>query len=191
MMTRHSLIYVGSRAVAAALNMASVAVFTRLAPTETYGAYLYVLSWSLVLYGATCQWPRFAFFALYDEAKDSMQVATMVRMLAGSVLLAGVGAALCAAAGLISHQAAFVILCLTFSTTVFEGSNEVARTHLKAGIVAAATLSRSVLIIGLGSAALYWTGDPLDLALAIAAANTFAALPTALSVVPMLGAGRA
>ena len=46
--------------VALGLNMASVAVFTRLAPVESYGTYLYVLSWALVLYGATCQWPKFA-----------------------------------------------------------------------------------------------------------------------------------
>ena len=44
MIARHSLIYVGSRGFAAALNMASVAVFTRLAPVESYGTYLYVLA---------------------------------------------------------------------------------------------------------------------------------------------------
>ena len=33
---------------------------TRLAPVETYGLYLLILSWALVLYGATCQWPKFA-----------------------------------------------------------------------------------------------------------------------------------
>src|SRR6478752_7306161 len=135
MIARHSLIYVGSRGFAAALNMASVAVFTRLAPVESYGTYLYVLSWALVLYGATCQWPKFAFFALYDEAREPAQVGTVVRILGGTLLLAGLGSALAAAFGLMPARMAAAILALAFGTTLFEGSTEIARTRLRAGAV--------------------------------------------------------
>jgi O-antigen/teichoic acid export membrane protein len=178
MIARHSLIYFSSRGFAAALNMASVAVFTRLAPAETYGTYLYVMSWALVLYGATCQWPRFAFFALYDEARAPAQVGTMVRLLAGMLVLAGLIAGLAAFLDLISPAAAWAIALLTAGTTLFEGTIEIARTRLRAGIVAASVLTRAVLMLLLGSLALHLTGDPLDLAIAVAAANAFGALPS-------------
>ena len=159
MIARHSLIYVGSRGFAAALNMASVAVFTRLAPVESYGTYLYVLSWALVLYGATCQWPKFAFFALYDEAREPAQVGTVVRILGGTLLLAGLGSA---------------------------GSTEIARPRLRAGAVAASVMSRAVLILALGSLALHLSQDPLHLACAVAAANALASLPAAATIAPMM-----
>ncbi|MCJ2011332.1 lipopolysaccharide biosynthesis protein [Methylobacterium sp. J-076] len=189
MIARHSLIYVGSRGVAAALNMASVAVFTRLAPAQEYGTYLYLMSWALVLYGATCQWPKFAFFALYEEARAQAQIGTVVRILGGSLLLAGLAAWLAAALGLIAAPAAGAIVALAVGFTLFEGSTEVARTRLKAGAVAAAVLCRAVLMLALGSAVLRATGDPLDLALAIAAANALGALPTLVTMAPMLRGG--
>lgn len=186
MIARHSLIYVGSRGFAAALNMASVAVFTRLAPVESYGTYLYVLSWALVLYGATCQWPKFAFFALYDEAREPAQVGTVVRILGGTLLLAGLGSALAAALGLMPARMAAAILALAFGTTLFEGSTEIARTRLRAGAVAASVMSRAVLILALGSAALHLSQDPLHLAFAVAAANALASLPAAATIAPMM-----
>lgn len=186
MIARHSLIYVGSRGFAAALNMASVAVFTRLAPVEIYGSYLYVVSWALVLYGATCQWPKFAFFALYDEARAPAQVGTVVRILGGTLLLAGLGSAFAVALGLVSAATAAAILALAFGTTLFEGATEIARTRLKAGAVAASVMSRAVLILGLGSLALYLSGDALHLAFAVAAANALAALPAAATTAPLI-----
>ena len=186
MIARHSLIYVGSRGVAAALNMASVAVFTRLAPTEIYGSYLYLLSWALVLYGATCQWPKFAFFALYDEARASAQIGTVVRLLGGSLLLAAAAAGLAALTGLISPQAAGAILLLAVGFVLFEGSTEIARTRLAAGAVAAAVLCRAVLMLALGSAVLKATGSPVDLAMAIAAANALGALPSLVTIAPLM-----
>lgn len=186
MIARHSLIYVGSRGFAAALNMASVAVFTRLAPVESYGTYLYILSWALVLYGATCQWPKFAFFALYDEAREPAQVGTVVRILGGTLMLAGLGSGLAVAVGLVHLKMAAAILALAFGTTLFEGSTEIARTRLKAGAVAASVMSRAVLMLTLGSTALHVSGDPVHLALAIAAANALGALPAALTTAPMM-----
>ena len=186
MIARHSLIYVGSRGFAAGLNMASVAVFTRLAPVESYGTYLYVVSWALVLYGATCQWPKFAFFALYDEARAPAQVGTVVRILGGTLLLAGFGSVLAVALGLVSAATATAILALAFGTTLFEGATEIARTRLQAGAVAASVMSRAVLILGLGSLALHLSADPLHLAFAVAAANAVAALPAAATIAPMM-----
>ena len=186
MIARHSLIYVGSRGFAAALNMASVAVFTRLASVECYGGYLYLLSWALVLYGATCQWPKFAFFALYDEAREPAQVGTVVRILGGTLMLAGLGAGLAAALGFVPARAAAAILLLALGTTLFEGATEIARTRLRAGAVAASVVARAVLILSLGSAALHGSGDPLHLALAVACANALGALPAALTSVPLM-----
>lgn len=186
MIARHSLIYVGSRGVAAALNMASVAVFTRLSPAHTYGSYLYLLSWALVLYGATCQWPKFSFFALYDEGRARAQIGTVVRILAASLLLAGLAAGLAAALGLIAAPAAGAIMLLAIGFTLFEGSTEIARTRLKAGAVAASVLCRAVLMLGLGSVVLHVTGDPVDLAMTIAVSNALGALPALVTIGPLM-----
>ncbi|RZK97022.1 MAG: polysaccharide biosynthesis protein, partial [Methylobacterium sp.] len=93
MIARHTLTYVGSRGVAAALNMGALAVFTRLASTDVFGLYLLILSWALVLYSATCQWPKFSFFALYAEDRAILQVGTVVRLLGAMVALAALIAA--------------------------------------------------------------------------------------------------
>jgi O-antigen/teichoic acid export membrane protein len=190
MSAQHTLTYVGARGLAAALNMASLAVFTRLAPTETYGAYLLVLSWALVLYGATCQWPKFSFFALYDEARAGVQAGTVLRLLAVMIGLAALAASVAAALGLVEPRAAAAIVAAVFGMTAFEGSAEIARTRLEVRAVALSIVLRAVLVLGLGSAALLATGDPVHLLLATALANVLAALPACLAIAPLLrGAG--
>ncbi|MDR7038976.1 O-antigen/teichoic acid export membrane protein [Methylobacterium sp. BE186] len=186
MIARHTFIYVGARAAAAALNMGAVAVFTRLAPVETYGSYLFVLSWALVLYGATCQWPKFAFFARYDEARAPAQVGTVGRLLAAMLALAALAAALCVVMGLASPAVAAATVAAVVGMTLFEASTEIARTRLAAGSVALAILARAVLVLALGSLALVRTGDPLALVLAVALANGLAALPALRAVAPLL-----
>ncbi|GJE41957.1 lipopolysaccharide biosynthesis protein [Methylobacterium soli] len=193
MIARHTFLYVGARGLAAALNMASVAVFTRLAPVETYGAYLFVLSWVLVLYGATCQWPKFSFFALYDEARAPAQVATVARLLAAMLVVAGMVAGLAALLGLTSPRTAAVLVAAVLGMTLFEAASEIARARLAAGAVALAIVARAVLVLGLGSLVLAATGDPVDLVLAVACANLLAALPALRTILPVLrgGASRA
>lgn len=186
MIARHAVTYLGSRGLAAALNLGSVAVFTRLSPPESYGTYLYILSWALVLYGATCQWPKFAFFALYDEASESVQVGTVVRILACTLALAGAGSLLAVALHLVSPRIAGAIVALAFGTTLFEGATEIARTRLAAGAVALSVVLRGGLILGLGTAALTLSGDAVHLALAVAAAYGLAAIPAAVTVVPLM-----
>ncbi|WP_430912661.1 lipopolysaccharide biosynthesis protein [Methylobacterium sp. sgz302541] len=187
MLARHTVTYVGSRAFAAALNLGSVAVFTRLAPLESYGTYLYIFSWALVVYGATCQWPKFAFFALYDEARGSGQVDTVVRILCGTLALAALACGLAVALGFAAPRTAFAIVAAAAGMTVFEGATEIARTRLSAGPVAASVVARGILVLVLGSASLKLTGDPVHLALAVAAANILAAIPAARVVAPMMG----
>ncbi|MCJ2081082.1 lipopolysaccharide biosynthesis protein [Methylobacterium sp. J-090] len=177
MIARHTLTYVGSRGVAAALNMASLAVFTRLAPAEAYGGYLLILSWALVLYGATCQWPKFSFFALYDEARAPDQVGTVVRLLGAMIGLAALGAALGAWLGIVAPAAAAAIVAAVLGMMVFEGACEIARTRLEVGAVASAIVLRAVLVLVLGSGVLLFTGHAVDLLLATALANVLAALP--------------
>ncbi|GLS45046.1 lipopolysaccharide biosynthesis protein [Methylobacterium brachythecii] len=190
MIARHTLTYVGSRAVAAALNMASLAAFTRLAPVDIFGTYLLILSWSIVLYGATCQWPKFAFFALYDEARGPTQIATLVRMLAILLVLTALAMGMAAVLGFIDPRFAAAIVAATVGITLFEGMNEIARTRLAAEAVAMSVVSRGVLVLALGSAALAYTGDALDLVLAFGLANALAAIPAALSVWPQIRGGR-
>ncbi|GBU18100.1 MULTISPECIES: oligosaccharide flippase family protein [Methylobacterium] len=186
MLTRHTITYVGSRGVAALLNLVSVAAFTRLAPVESYGTYLYIFSWGLVLYGATCQWPKFAFFALYDEKRGPGQVDTVVRMLGLALLATALLAGLAVAAGLVEGRMALAVVAATTGMTLFEGATEIARTRLAALPVGIAVLVRAVLVLTLGSLSLWLTRDPVWLALAVASANVIASLPPARVVWPML-----
>jgi O-antigen/teichoic acid export membrane protein len=186
MIARHTLTYVGSRGVGAALNMASLAVFTRLAPAEAYGGYLLILSWALVLYGATCQWPKFSFFALYDEARAASQVGTVMRLLGAMIGLAGLLAAFGAWLGIVEAGAAAAIVVAVLGMMVFEGACEIARTRLEVGAVAAAIVLRAVLVLGLGSGVLLWTGHAVDLLMATAIANLLAALPPLRAIGPLL-----
>ncbi len=190
MIARHTLIYVGSRGLAAALNMGSLAVFTRLAPTEVYGLYLLVLSWALVLYGATCQWPKFSFFALYDEARAAAQVGTVTRLLATMIGLAAISAGLACLLGFVEPRPAMAIVFAVCGMMIFEGSAEIARTRLEVGAVALSIVLRAVLVLGLGSVSLLLFGDAVDLLLATAIANVIAAIPNLRAIGALLwGAG--
>ncbi|TXN20753.1 oligosaccharide flippase family protein [Methylobacterium sp. WL9] len=190
MIARHTLTYVGSRAVAAALNMASLAVFTRLAPVDTFGTYLFILSWAIVLYGATCQWPKFAFFALYDDARAPEQIGTLVRILVGLLALTTLATAAAAGLGFVEARFAAAVIAATAGTTIFEGTLEIARTRLAAETVAVSVVSRGALVLGLGSMALSYEGDARDLVLAVGLANALAAIPAGLSVWPLVRHGK-
>lgn len=190
MIARHTVIYLSSRGLAAALNMASVAVFTRLAPAEAYGGYLLVLSWSLLLYSATCQWPKYAFFALYDEARAAAQVGTVIRLLGTMALISALICAMLAAFGLISAGTAAAVLASGIGMMLFEAAVEIARTRLGAKAVAASVILRAVMVLGLGSASLFASGHSVDLLLATALANALGALPALVAIAPLLrGAG--
>lgn len=186
MIARHTLTYVGSRGFAAALNMASLAVFTRLAPTDVYGLYLLALSWTLVLYGATCQWPRFSFFALYDEARAAAQVGTLIRLLGVMIGFAAIVASVACGFGLVEFRSAAAIVTAAFGMMVFEGAAEIARTRLEVGAVALSLILRAVLVLAFGSVSLLLSGDAVDLLLATAFANLVAASPALLSIAALL-----
>ncbi len=190
MIARHTLTYVGSRGVAAALNMASLAVFTRLAHVDTFGTYLFILSWAIVLYGATCQWPKFAFFALYDEARAAEQVGTLVVILAVLLALTALATGAAAMLGWVDIRFAAAVIAVTAGTTIFEGTIEIARTRLAVESVAMSVVSRGALVLGLGSMALAYEGDARDLVLAVGLANALAAIPAGLSVWPLIRHGR-
>ena len=185
MIARHTLTYVGSRTVAAALNMAALAAFTRLAPVETYGTYLLIFSWAVVLYGATCQWPKFAFFALYEEDRALAQIGTLVRLLCCTLALAASIAATTSFIGLADPYVALAIVAAVAGITAFEGTVEVARTRLAAEAVGTSVVVRGVLILAGGSLTLWLTGDPVDLVLAFAGANLLAAVPAGRTVWPL------
>ena len=189
MIARHTITYLGSRAVAAALNMAALASFTRLAPVEVYGSYLFVLSWALVLYGATCQSPKFAFFALYDDARAPGQIGTLARLLLGSLVLAAICATLATAFGFAEPAFAAAVVAACAGMMVFEGTLEVARTRLAVEAVALSVVTRGVLVLALGCIALRLTNDPIDLVLAVALANALAAIPAGRFVWPLVREG--
>jgi hypothetical protein len=63
MINHHVVYYMGSKLIAALLNLGTMVVSVRLGGAETYGAYVVMLAWGYILYSFTLQWLRFAFFA--------------------------------------------------------------------------------------------------------------------------------
>ena len=73
MIGKHVGYYFGSKLVAAILNLASMALFVRLAGHEVYGGYIVAMAWAAIVYSVTLQWLRFAFFASYSEEIGGLQ----------------------------------------------------------------------------------------------------------------------
>lgn len=186
MIARHTVIYFGSRGFAALANMAALAIFTRLASAETYGAFLLILSWAFIVYGFVCPWIRFAFFALYEEASASAQIATTARMLAAALAVAGLVAGALGALGFMSPPLALSMFSVIVGMTIFDASLEIARTRLQAVTVGVAVVLRSVLTLAFGIVTLTSTSTGAALALATALANLCAAFLPLRQLVPHL-----
>jgi O-antigen/teichoic acid export membrane protein len=179
MVARHTITYLGSRGLAAVTNVVSLAVLTRLASPDSYGLYVLILSWAFILCGFCCQWSKFAFFALYREESAQAQIATLLRILVCALATLALGCASAVALGLVRADVAAAIVAVACGMTVFEGASEVSRTRLEIGAVAAAVVSRALLLLVLGSGTLLVSDSAVHLAFAAALSNVLAVwLPT-------------
>jgi O-antigen/teichoic acid export membrane protein len=178
--SRHLLLYLGGRGVAAACNLFAVAVFTRLAGADTYGAYVMMVAIAGVINGFTVQGICYAFFNHY-RANDSRLLASYVALTVASLVVVGpvTAAVVWTYTG---HTLAIGALLIASGTIVFDVATGFSRTRLDAARTVTAMVVRAVAILALGSTALILTLDPIVLAASIGGANLMAALPAALSL---------
>ncbi|MDQ2078784.1 oligosaccharide flippase family protein [Xanthobacteraceae bacterium Astr-EGSB] len=179
--SRHLLLYLGGRGVAAACNLFAVAVFTRLAGAETYGAYVMMVAIAGVINGFTVQGICYAFFNHY-RADDSRLLPSYLVLTAASLVVVGpvTAAVVWTYTG---HTLAIGALLIASGTIVFDVTTGFARTRLDANRTVTAMVVRAFAILALGSFALVATLDPIVLAVAIGGANLIAALPAAVSLI--------
>src|SRR5882672_11194411 len=152
MITEHALLYLGARIFAAAANLAAVAIFTRLASSDVYGGYLLIFSWAFVIYGFLGQWLGAAFFAVYQRETAAAQIGTLARLLAGSLIAAGVAILAVATAGLVPWPVAGGLFLVVVALSLFITVMEAGRTRLEAKLTSAILAIRAVLIVTFGSA---------------------------------------
>lgn len=186
MLGSHVFIYISSRVFAAALNLASVALFARLAGPSSYGEYLIIFAWAYIIYGFSVQWLRFAFFASYQEAAADRQIATFTQT-AGHIVLAVVAAALVyGVLGSLSWELLLGVIALVVGLTVYDGVVEIGRTRLEAKSVGLAVILRAVTMMIFGCGALLLFRSPAALAVGVAIAHVCAVLPLLVDLLPRM-----
>ena len=175
------ILYLGSRGISAAGNLIAVAIFTRIAGTAEYGHYILIYAWSMVVYGFSTQWTRFAYFGTYQQNADEY-IASLVQLLAGALLVLAAGFALTALTGLYDTVFLLAIFSLVMTMTIYEAACEVARSLLKASAAATSGILRTLLTIALGSAVLLQGGGATGLALAVAFVHAISAIPCCIAL---------
>ncbi len=184
MIERHVVYYLGSKVIAATLNLAAVAIFARLAGPAGYGEYLVAFAWAYIVYGFSVQWVRFAFFAAYRVEDGPAQITTYVHAIMAALLSVGVAALVTWALGWLPGHTVAAVSSLVFALAIYDGAHEIGRTRLKAEAVAAAVVLRAVLMLAFGVAALKMYGGATALALGVTLAHLLAIAPLIKDVVP-------
>lgn len=184
MIERHVVYYLGSKVIAATLNLAAVAIFARLAGPAGYGEYLVAFAWAYIVYGFSVQWVRFAFFASYTTAEGPAQITTYLHAILAALSVVALSALATWAFGLLATPTLVAVVCLVFALALYDGAHEIGRTRLKAEAVAAAVVLRAVLMLVFGVAALKLVGGATALAVGVTLAHILAIAPLIRDVVP-------
>jgi O-antigen/teichoic acid export membrane protein len=179
------ILYFGSRGLSAAGNLLAVAVFTRLASPAEYGQYLLIFAWSLIAFGFSTQWMRFAYFGVHQASAAEEYAASLAKLVGAALALTAAGFVAVGLLGAAEPKLLAAVYALIVGMSLYEASFEVARTRLHAGRVSASMMLRMLLSISLGSLALWGGGGPTGLALAVALAHACAAIPCVLGLLPL------
>lgn len=171
------VLYLGSRGLSAAGNLLAVAIFTRLAGRADYGQYLLIFAWSLIVYGFTTHWMRFAYFGVFQSRRGDEYVASLGVLIGAALAVVAFGFAVMALFGFLDPVFALAVLALLCGMTICEAASEVAKTRLDARSVALTMILRTCLTVVLGSSVLWLGGRAPGLAFAIGAAHLIAAVP--------------
>jgi O-antigen/teichoic acid export membrane protein len=177
MINTSAILYLGSRGLAAAGNLLAVAIFTRIAGPAEYGHYVLIFAWSLIVYGFSAQWMRFAYFGVYQSRRVNEYVASLARLLTVALAILAVVFAGMALYGSFEPKFLLSIFALVCGMTLYEAAFEVTRTLLNAAAAALSMILRTCLIVVLGGGVLWYSGSATGLAIAIAVAHLLAAIP--------------
>lgn len=182
MTDRKTILFLFVRALSAAVNVLSIAIFTRLAGPVDYGQYLIIFAWATILFGFATQWMKFAYFGVYRPGPKSDEFLLSFGALAlgatGIVFLLVLTVAL---TGLIPLSISFPVFTLVLGMTFYEGAFEASRTQQDNKIMILAMLLRATLMLLLGAGALIYAESAQNLAYAIAIAHVLAAAPSLFS----------
>ncbi len=177
MLNTSGLLYLGSRATAAAGNLLAVAIFTRLAGPAEYGHYVLIFAWSMIVYGFGTQWMRFAYFGVYQSGRVPEYVASLAQLLGVTIVaLAAIFGGM-AILGLFEPIFLLAVFSLVCGMSIYEAAFEVTRTLLNARSAALSMILRTCLTVVLGSVTLWLGGGSTGLAIALALAHLIAAIP--------------
>ncbi|HEX3936741.1 MAG TPA: polysaccharide biosynthesis C-terminal domain-containing protein [Xanthobacteraceae bacterium] len=178
MLNTSGLLYLSARIVSAVGNFLAVVIFSRMAGPAEYGHYILIFAWAMIVYGFGAQWMRFAYFGVYHPQRFGEYVASLGRLLSVGIAIVAVALAALGWFGRFEWSFLAAIFALVCGMTLYESTFEVARTLLNARGAALAMMLRTVLVVGLGSATLFFGGGARELAIAIAVAHIVAAAPT-------------
>ena len=168
--------YLGSKILAAILNLITMAIFVRMGGKETYGAYIILLAWAYMLYSITLQWLRFSFFACFKEEITADLITTYLRALFWGFLGIILITSLSVVTGLITLEFASAITIIVIGLASYEALTEIARTQLQARNVAIGVIMRAILMLLFGVIALIIKPSAFLLALAVGLAHLGASL---------------
>ncbi|MEO4001536.1 oligosaccharide flippase family protein [Mesorhizobium sp. CAU 1732] len=171
------LVFLGSRVTSAILNLAAVAIFTRLGGVETYGIYLLVLAWAFVFHSLLTSWINEAFFARYREDAFDSYMSTALAMMVVSLIVASLPVAVLVAQGYLTPSLALALGLTTTGLAAYDFSVQASRTRMHVLLSGTTTMLRAVLIVVAGSVALTTFHDPVALPIAVALAHLGAAIP--------------
>lgn len=174
----HILTYLLSRIPAAALNLASVAIFTRIAGADGYGTFLLIAAWTYVIQCTLCRWICDAFFACYREDRQHEFIATATWLHVAANIMAWAVLLLLALLGVIGFVEACALAIMVAGVSTYELAFEIRRTRLEASAASAVLLIRSFLMLVLGTLAIEISGTPMSLPFAVGAAYLLSAVPT-------------
>lgn len=178
----HASLYLISRLGAAALNLLSVAVFTRLATPAVYGGYLVGFATGFIVFATGCQWLLHAHFGVYTPTRAARLAGALIVALTASTAL---GTALllgAVAIHVVAPDAALGIGILTLGFVIHVGAVELGRARLLVAQVTAAGLLRGALMLTLGSGALLLAQSASLLLIAIGLGQALAAAPVLLAL---------
>lgn len=156
MLLRHSLLYLLSHGLPAAISMVAIGVYTRLLPPELYGQYALILAGSLLANSVLFQWLRVSllrFLPAYGERPAALLAALRAGYLAmaGLVLVIGLLASVLAADGVWARLVP-VAIALILVRGWFDLNLSLAQSRLMPFRYGALALSRSVLALACGTA---------------------------------------
>lgn len=187
MLNQHVAYYLGSKILAAVLNLGTMVIFIRVGGPETYGAYVVALAWAYIVYSFTLQWLRFSFFATYEDTRAEAMIATYLRLSLASLALMAAAAGALVATGLLGLERTLAVMSLVGGLAVYDALHEMGRTRLQARAVAGGVLMRALLMLVFGIISLRIDGSGTGLAIAVAAAHALAVIPLVINLAGLFG----